>query len=960
MTTTTKAARGRQPRPQADLAALATAAGPDALSTAEIDRARLAHDASHYRLYPRAVVTATSTAQVASVLAAASAARAPVTFRAGGTSLSGQASSDGVLIDVRRHLADVEVLDGGARVRCQPGAVLRRVNATLAPYGRRLGPDPASESACTIGGVVANNSSGMTSGTSATAYRTLESMVLVLPSGTTLDTARPDADAVLRAREPELHAGLARLRDRVRGDARLRGVVEHQFSMKNTMGYGINAFLDHDDPAKILARLCVGSEGTLAYVAEVTLRTVPALPHAATALCVFGSIDRATDAIAPLSAAGAVAIELMDSSSLRVAQRDANADELMRTITITDHTALLVEVQDTTAEGLADARARMSPLLERLDLSAPAALSTDPAARGRMWAVRKSLYAAVAGARPAGTTALLEDIVVPPPALTETVRRLGVLLDRYGYDDAVTFGHARDANLHFMINPHLDVPAELDGYAAFTEDLVELILDADGSLKAEHGTGRIMAPYVRRQFGDELYAVMAEVKALCDPAGVLNPGVVIDDDPHAHLTHLKTVPAVHPELDRCVECGYCEPVCPSRNTTTTPRQRITLLREMAIADPERRAALEDAYPYQAVHTCAADSLCRVACPVSIDTGKVMKSFRAEARPAPVQAVGRALAAGWGPTTAVLRQAVNVASHVPAPALRATTGAVRRLAGETLRDWIPEVGDLPGGGASRSGAAKAAPRPAGPADAVFFPACIGSLFAAEGEGQGATQAFLRLCERAGVRVAVPDGIDGLCCTTVWESKGLKDGAEAMARRTAQAVWELTDAGRLPVVCDASSCTHGLEGLAGKLSGTLAEQWSRLTVVDAVTFTREQLLPRLDVDPARQLPTLAVHPTCSAVHLGMVGDLEAVAGAVAAKVTVPVAWGCCGTAGDRGMLHPELTAGATETEAAEVAAREATDGPFTGYASCNRTCEMGMTAATGRPYRHVLELLEEVTR
>jgi len=966
------------------LGAVTQAAGRDHVSTAVVDRARLAHDASHFLLTPAAVVTATSTEQVAAVLAAATRTGTPVTFRSGGTSLSGQGVTDGVLLDVRRHLARVDVLDDGARVRCEPGAVLRRVNAALTRYGRRLGPDPASEIACTIGGVVANNSSGMTSGTVATAYRTLESMVLVLPSGTVIDTGRRDADDLLRTLEPELYAGLLRLRDRVRGDAALRARIEHQFSMKNTMGYALNALLDHDSAADILAHLVVGSEGTLAYVAEVTLRTVPALPHAATALCVFDTIDRATDAIIPLTEAGAVAVELLDASSLRVSQRDPKAPELMRALDVHEHTALLVEVQDATAEGLAAAADRLRPVVGGLELTAPAELTTDATARARMWVTRKVLYAAVAGARPQGTTALLEDIVVPPPALPGAVRDLGTLLRRYEYDDAVIFGHAKDANLHFQINPRLDDRAELGRFAAFTEDLVELILGADGSLKAEHGTGRIMTPYVRRQFGDELYDVMREIKRLCDPAGVLSPGVVLGDDPEAHLKNLKTFPAAHPELDRCVECGYCEPVCPSRNTTTTPRQRIVLLREMALSSPERRATLEREYDYQAVQTCAADSLCVTACPVGIDTGKVMKEFRAEARPAPVQAAGDLLARRWAPTTAALRTALGVADAVPGPILAAVTKGLRAVAGETLRDWIPQVGeDLPGPGGSRAalaggspavvgsaaggatgpgavrGAGAIAPDPVA-ADVVFFPACIGSLFAAEGDGEGAAAAFLRLCERAGLRVAVSAGIDALCCGTVWESKGLRDGAATMARKVADQVWELTDGGRLPLVCDASSCTHGLTGIVHHLEGEAAERWARVKVVDAVVFAREHLLDRLRVAPGRRLPSLAVHPTCSAVHLGMVADLVTVADAVAEDVTVPPSWGCCGTAGDRGMLHPELPAGATEAEAVEIAAAERAGGPFAAYASCNRTCEMGMTAATSRPYRHVLELLEEVTR
>ncbi|WP_418605297.1 (Fe-S)-binding protein [Georgenia sp. SUBG003] len=268
-----------------------------------------------------------------------------------------------------------------------------------------------------------------------------------------------------------------------------------------------------------------------------------------------------------------------------------------------------------------------------------------------------------------------------------------MLLRRYDYDDAVIFGHAKDANLHFQINPRLDDRAELGRFAAFTEDLVELILGADGSLKAEHGTGRIMTPYVRRQFGDELYDVMREIKRLCDPAGILSPGVVLGDDPEAHLKHLKTFPAAHPELDRCVECGYCEPVCPSRNTTTTPRQRIVLLREMALSSPERRAALRREYDYQAVQTCAADSLCVTACPVGIDTGKVMKEFRAEARPAPVRAAGDLLARTWAPTTAALRTALGVADAVPGAVLEAVTASPGTEEATTIERPVGQIHEL---------------------------------------------------------------------------------------------------------------------------------------------------------------------------------------------------------------------------------------------------------------------------
>ena len=951
---------------------LQSVVAPEAWSTAPADLARMSHDASHYLLTPRAVVTPGSLPELVAALTAAHRASQPVTFRAGGTSLSGQAGTDGVLIDTRRHFQRVEILDDGARVRCQPGAVLRRVNAMLARNGRSLGPDPASEIACTVGGVVANNSSGMTSSVAATAYRTLDSMVYVLASGTVIDTADPDADAQLARREPELHRGLAALRDQVRDDSALRATIEHQFSMKNTMGYGLNALLDHHQPADILAHLMVGSEGTLGYIASVVLRTVEVPKARATALLMLDDIGAATEALPGLLGAGARAVELMDAAALRVAQALPAAPQTLRSMRVTDHTALLVEFQATDEAELAEQADAARQVIDALPLAVPAELTRDSAARASLWVVRKGLYAAVAGARPAGTTNLLEDIAVPPEALTGTVRDLGHLLRRHGYGDAVIFGHARDANLHFMITPQLDDPAVLATNVAFTEDLVDLVLGANGTLKAEHGTGRIMSAYVRRQFGDELYQVMSTIKTLCDPRGILAPGVLLDDDPRAHVRHLKVIPPVSSAVDRCVDCGFCEPGCPSRNTSTTPRQRIALLREAARAEPATRAAIEDAYDYDAVDTCAADSLCAIACPVSIDTGAVMKDFRSERHGTLARRAGSAVARQWGPVTIGLRAGLSIADDVPSTALSGVTSALRKVVDP---EWLPQVGaDLPGPGSRRSvlltgsadGGARLANAPAGAAaDVLFFPSCTGAMFGPAAGGAGAASAFLTLCERAGLTVALVPGIDGLCCGTPWSSKGFTDGQNLMAARVADAMQQAVagrsaDAPPLALVCDASSCTHGLLELTTHLDPVRATLFAEWEVLDAVAFVHRAVLPRLELDPAARVESIAVHPTCSTEHLGIHDDLLAVAGAAAREVQVPPSWGCCGFAGDRGMLHPELTAGATEAEAGEIAELEAERGTFSAYASCNRTCEMGMSRATGRDYEHVLEVLARVTR
>lgn len=905
---------------------------PASVRVRELDLAAAAADASHYLLSPQAVVVARDETAVSRVMAACTAEGLPLTFRAGGTSLSGQAGTEGVLLDVRQGFRGIEILDDGARVRVAPGTTVRSVNAALRRHGRMLGPDPASESACTIGGVVANNSSGMSCGIEANAYRTLDAVRLVLSSGTVVDTDLPDADARLAHDEPALHAGLRRLRDTVRTDTAMRAEVERLFSIKNTMGYGVNSFLDYDSPADLLAHLVVGSEGTLAFVSSATFWTLPVRSHAATALLVTPDLGSATDVLPGLVASRAAAIELLDTRSLQVAARDPRAVPALTEIELHTQAALLVEYQ---AESLDELDAMVTAAKPMLGGVTP---TSDPATRADLWHVRKGLYATVAGARRPGTTALLEDIAVPVEALTDACTALDRVFTSHGYDagDTVVFGHAKDGNIHFMITEDLSSSAGVARYAAFTDDMVEVVLEHGGTLKAEHGTGRVMAPFVERQYGSALYHVMRELKALCDPAGILNPGSVLTDDPQAHLRNLKTVSSVEAEVDRCVECGFCEPVCPSRDLTLTPRQRIVARR----AEAALRARGEDAradvlaadYEYDGVQTCASDGMCETACPVGIDTGSLVRRLRSSDQGRLAQAGGRSAARRWAGATKVAARALSVAHAAPWAATNASNLG-RALLGE---DLVPQwSADLPSGGRPRR------PLPDEAATVVFLPSCTGSMF---GGDTSATDAFLALCQRAGVRVSVPDEIASLCCGMPWSSKGLADGASVMARKLHESLWEASRDGVLPIVSDAASCS---EGLVKTLSG------SGLTVEDAVPFTARVLVPRLTI---RQVAhRLALHPTCSSTRSGDNEALRILAAAVASEVFVPPSWSCCAFAGDRGLLHPELTASATQVQAAEVRAYAAD-----AHASCNRTCELGMSRAVGATYRHVLTLMEEASR
>jgi D-lactate dehydrogenase len=918
---------------------------PGGVRSRALDRLAMAHDASHYLLTPEAVVTPTSAAQVAALLRASAEQGIALTFRSGGTSLSGQAVTGGVLVDTRRHFRDIDVLDDGRRVRVQPGLTLRQVNARLSRYRTKLGPDPASEAVCTVGGVVANNSSGMACGTEFNTYRTLESAVLVLPSGTVIDTGQDDADARLRHLEPDIHLGLLALRDRVRGNLHSVSTIERLYSIKNTMGYGLNSFLDHDSAVEILTHLVIGSEGTLAFVAGATFRTVPVKGHAATGLLVFSDLREATRYLPGLVATRLAAVELLDAASLRVSQRDREANDQLRSIAVRNHAALLVEYQETSVEALADRVSVGAELFGELPLALPARLTEDVKARAALWHIRKGLYAAVAANRPPGTSALLEDVAVPVAALLDVCEHLVELFHRHGYEENVIFGHARDGNIHFMLNERFDQAKQLDRYVAFTEDMVDLVLKKGGTLKAEHGTGRVMAPFVRRQYGDELYAVMQSVKRLCDPQNILNPGVLLNEDPQSSVSHLKVAPTVEKEVDRCVECGYCEPVCPSKDLTLTPRQRIVLRRELAGAEAAGDYALvrelEKDYQYDGVDTCAVDGMCQTACPVFIDTGDLVRRLRAESSGTLKREGWKRAAKHWGPVTHAGGLVLSVAKCLPAPLVGGATAFARALLGA---DTVPLWGkDLPKGGIPRK------PRAGRNPQAVYFSGCLNSIFGPGEASPGVRTAVLTLCGRAGVEVTIPFGIQNLCCGTPWKSKGMTAGYHEMRNRVLPILLETSHNGQLPIIVDGSSCTEGLSVMVGAAD----EKYHGMRIVDAVTFVDERIMPLLTV--SSRIDSLALHPTCSSTRLGINDQLTRLAEAVADEVVIPDDWGCCGFAGDRGMLHPELTASATEREAANLAERDCT-----AYASNNRGCEIGMTRATGHPYQHILEIAERATR
>ncbi|NCB97140.1 MAG: FAD-binding oxidoreductase [Bacteroidia bacterium] len=909
-------------------------------------------DASFYRLIPKLVVKAINEKEIQCILSKAHQYDIPITFRAAGTSLSGQSISDSVLVIATHGWQKHQILDEGKRIKLQTGIRGYQANGYLGKYGRIISPDPASIESAMIGGIVANNASGMYCGPAINSYKTIEDMRIILSDGTVLDTGDNTSREEFLKSHSGLISGLERLAEKVSSNKLLKEKIDLKYKIKNTTGYNLNALTDFKEGFDILKHLIIGSEGTLAFISDVTFNTIINYRNKALALAVYPDIEKACQAVSILKSLPVDAVEILDRAAIRSVELNKGVPDFLKSLS--DKAAvLLIESKAEDDFKLDENIKKIKEGISHIETSFPLEFTKDESKQAILWKIRKETLPTVAGMRKSGTTPLIEDICVPIQSLAKAVLDLQSLFAKHGYKDAVIFGHALEGNVHFIFSPNFNDIAETERYSRFMDDLADMVVDKyNGSLKAEHGTGRNVAPYVEKEWGEEAYKIMREVKRLFDPEGIFNPGVILNEDHKIHLKNLKPMASIRESADKCMECGFCEGVCVAEGFTLSPRQRVAIHREIERLnqtgeEPHRAAEIKSLYKYSGLATCATDSLCAMKCPVKIDTGKLVKELRHESHSEKGEKIAAFISANMGKVTAGMRAGLSALYYIRLITGKRLFGAVASSLRYISVGMVPLWNEhFPNGASalSKKQIEKQNRSASGSAlKVVYFPSCITRSMGISKDYKSSmemTQVTKTLLQRAGYEIIYPEKMNTLCCGMAFSSKGFVKAGKSASDKLEAALMKASEGGKIPVLCDMSPCLYTMRSNMGE----------RLKLYEPAQFIDEFLIDRLKIRPVER--KVAVFAVCSAKKMEVDNTLYNIA-SKCAKEVVRIESNCCGFAGDRGFLLPELNKHGLRF------LKEQSKECSEGYAT-SRTCEIGLSRHSGITYSSIMYLVEEASR
>ena len=917
----------------------------DRVYTDRLRRYAYGVDASCYSYLPKVVVKAENESEVRRLIRLCQQCGTPFTFRAAGSSLSGQCSSEDVLIVCNDGFKKMEVIDDGKALRCECGVIGSDANDLLKPYNRKIGPDPATLATALVGGILNNNSSGMCCGTAQNSYKTIRSIRVVLLDGSILDTSDKKSIDQFLKEKPQMVEDILQLRKEILADEELTHLIHHKYKIKNTTGYGLNSLVDFEDIIDIINHLFIGSEGTLGFVSEIVYNTVEDVPHKGCGLMFFSTLNDASLAVVALANMGrekVVAAEMMDYQSLKAVQTLDNVPDFVREVP-EGTSAILFQTESYSKEIVDENLAFIKEQLKDIPTAIPSLYSQDPKEYDSWWAIRKGILPIVGGQRRKGTTVITEDVCFQIEDFTKGIEMLTELFHKYDFvDGGVIFGHALSGNVHFNITPDFSDPKDTKNFGDLVKEMSERVSGFGGSLKAEHGTGRMVAPFIEMEWGRKAYEINRRIKAIFDPTRILNPDVMITDDPDVYKKNLKAQCVIDDAFTICMECGFCEKNCPSRNLTLTPRQRIALLRETKRLENEGNFAvaneLKKGYEYFGVETCAACSMCKGLCPLSIDTAQIALSMRRIDPPAP--GLAKKIYDNFSSTLEMCRAGVSLegiaGAIITQKAISKITEGLHGVTGVT--PYVPKTTPK----ANRY-KLKNRIKPTNFEKVVYFSTCANRAFR-QNQGyddqRSLQQVVESLCNKAQIDIIYPEHIENLCCGLSFEN--YDDVHERAVKDLHDALMKASQNGKYPIVIDHSACfNHAFKHMPD------------LEINDISEFLCKFVVPRLDITKCDE--RVIVHKQCKIKVLGKSQYIEDLARLCSDHVFNIKSFACDGFAGQKGFFTPELNKCATKDLASEVAEYGATLG-----VSSSSTCEIGLGESGGIPFVSVAYLLDRCSK
>jgi FAD/FMN-containing dehydrogenase/Fe-S oxidoreductase len=872
-----------------------------------VSRALYSTDASVYLIEPAGVVVPRTREALVQAVNACAEARMPITMRGGGTSQAGQAIGPGIVIDTSKHLNRLlEVNVAGRWARVEPGIVLDELNAALKPHNLRFAPDVSTASRATIGGMMANNSSGARS-----VYygKTIDHVIeqQVLLSDGTIARFGPLGPSELEhaCARPGLEGEIYRTVRRVTAEEAAEIERRYPKVLRRVGGYNLDEFVKPGQPFN-LAKLIVGSEGTLGVVLEARLNLVP-LPAAKAVLAIqFDELLEALAAAPVILGHAPSAVEVMDGFILNHTRQSPALHAMRETFIAGDPGALLcVEFYGDRAEALPPRLQALEQDLRERRLGYRYFHALDLPAQARIWSLREAaLGLSMAMKDDAKSISFVEDTAVDPARLRDYIERFLGIVRKHGTTAGV-YAHASVGCLHVRPVVNLKTSDGVATFEAIAHDVADLVLEFGGALSGEHGDGLVRGAFMRKMFGDRLYEAFRTIKQTFDPHGIFNPGKIVDSPPMTEnlrfgAGYVTPVPATFFDysdyggmggaVEMCSGLGACRKtldgtMCPSYMATKeeahSTRGRANVLR-LAMTGRLGEAGLGDEGVYEALDLCLECRACKAECPVGVDMARFKSEFLADywsrhGTPLSTRLLGRAGAlAPWGSRLAPVSNWLM--NSAPGRWLN------ERVAGIDSRRRLPEY-------ARRTLRARVT-GPAGALDAVLFADTFTDHYDPE-----IGEAAIDVLQAAGVRAGlVPHG----CCGRPQISKGLLGEARALAARNADALYDHAAAGRPIVFCEPSCLSAVREDAPSLLRGAARERAQ--TVARASVLFEEFLAPIADRLPLGRGPEqILFHGHCHQKSMGATPPARALLAKIPGANVVDLDAGCCGMAGSFGYAR-----------------------------------------------------------